>query len=39
MVPFLWDTGDGIDRSTGEIKSDVIVPAAIEGAGLGNYPF
>jgi aryl-phospho-beta-D-glucosidase BglC (GH1 family) len=39
MVPFLWGTGDGIDRSTGEIKSDVIVPAAIEGAGLGNYPF
>jgi aryl-phospho-beta-D-glucosidase BglC (GH1 family) len=39
MVPFLWDTGDGIDRTTGEIKSDVIVPAAIEGAGLGNYPF
>jgi aryl-phospho-beta-D-glucosidase BglC (GH1 family) len=39
MVPFMWDTGAGIDRNTGALKDECIVPAAIEGAGLGNYPF
>jgi aryl-phospho-beta-D-glucosidase BglC (GH1 family) len=39
MVPFMWDTGEGMSRSTGTVTSDVIIPAIMEGAAAGKYPF
>jgi aryl-phospho-beta-D-glucosidase BglC (GH1 family) len=39
MVPFMWDTGEGMNRSTGAVTSDVIIPAIMEGAAQGKYPF
>jgi aryl-phospho-beta-D-glucosidase BglC (GH1 family) len=39
LVPFMWDTGEGMDRTSGEIKSDVIIPAIMEGAKAGTYPY
>jgi aryl-phospho-beta-D-glucosidase BglC (GH1 family) len=39
LVPFMWDTGEGMNRTSGEIKSDVIIPAIMEGAKAGNYPY
>jgi hypothetical protein len=39
LVPFMWDTGEGMSRSTGAVTSDVIIPAVMEGAAAGKYPF
>lgn len=39
LVPFLWDTGSGIDRNTGAILKDNLIPAVLAGAAAGNYPF
>jgi aryl-phospho-beta-D-glucosidase BglC (GH1 family) len=39
MVPFMWDTGEGMSRSTGKTTSDVIIPAIMKGAAAGKYPF
>jgi aryl-phospho-beta-D-glucosidase BglC (GH1 family) len=39
MVPFMWDTGNGMDRNTGDIKADYVIPAIMEGAAAGKYPF
>jgi aryl-phospho-beta-D-glucosidase BglC (GH1 family) len=39
MVPFMWDTGEGMSRTSGAVTSDVIIPAVIAGAKAGNYPF
>jgi hypothetical protein len=39
LVPFMWDTGEGMNRTSGEIKSDVIIPAIMEGAKAGKYPY
>jgi hypothetical protein len=35
----MWDTGEGMNRTSGEIKSDVIIPAIMEGAKAGTYPY
>jgi aryl-phospho-beta-D-glucosidase BglC (GH1 family) len=39
LVPFMWDTGEGMNRSTGAITKDYIIPAIMEGAAEGNYPY
>jgi aryl-phospho-beta-D-glucosidase BglC (GH1 family) len=39
LVPFMWDTGEGMNRTSGEVKSDVIIPAIMEGAKAGKYPY
>jgi hypothetical protein len=39
MVPFMWDTGEGMSRTSGAVTSDVIIPAILEGAKAGTYPF
>lgn len=39
MVPFMWDTGEGMNRTSGEVTSDVIIPAVIAGAAAGKYPY
>jgi aryl-phospho-beta-D-glucosidase BglC (GH1 family) len=39
LVPFMWDTGDGMDRKTGEVKADYVIPAIMEGAAAGKYPY
>lgn len=39
LVPFTWDTGEGMNRTTGEIKSEFIIPAVMEGAKAGKYPY
>lgn len=39
MVPFMWDTGEGMSRTQGTVTSDVIIPAILEGAKAGTYPF
>jgi aryl-phospho-beta-D-glucosidase BglC (GH1 family) len=39
LVPFMWDTGDGMDRRTGDIKADYVIPAIMEGAAAGHYPY
>jgi hypothetical protein len=35
----MWDTGNGMDRNTGDIKADYVIPAIMEGAAVGKYPF
>jgi aryl-phospho-beta-D-glucosidase BglC (GH1 family) len=39
LVPFMWDTGDGMDRRTGDVKADYVIPAIMEGAAAGKYPY
>ncbi len=39
MVPFIWDTGEGMSRANGTVTSDVIIPAIVEGAAAGVYPY
>jgi aryl-phospho-beta-D-glucosidase BglC (GH1 family) len=39
LAPFVWDTGEGIDRATAAISGDIIVPSVIEGAQAGTYPY
>jgi aryl-phospho-beta-D-glucosidase BglC (GH1 family) len=39
LVPFMWDTGEGMSRTTGAITKDYIIPAIMEGAAEGSYPY
>jgi aryl-phospho-beta-D-glucosidase BglC (GH1 family) len=39
LVPFMWDTGEGMNRTTGAITKDYIIPAIMEGAAEGTYPY
>ncbi len=39
MVPFLWDTGEIFDRTSGSVKNAEIVKAIMEGSQAGKYPF
>ena len=39
LVPFLWDTGEIFNRTTGEVKAKEIVNAIMEGSQEGTYPF
>lgn len=39
IVPFLWDTGAAIDRTTCEILKSNLIPAVIKGANAGTYPY
>lgn len=39
LVPFLWDTGEIIDRYSGNIKVPEIVNAIMDGSEAGKYPF
>lgn len=38
-VPFLWDTGAAISRSTGKVSCDWLAPAVIAGAAAASYPY
>lgn len=39
MVPFFWETGGDINRTTGEIKNSLQIDGVFEGAAEGKYPF
>lgn len=39
LVPFYWDTGSLINRTTGAISKQDITESIIKGATEGNYPF
>lgn len=39
LVPFLWDTGEIFNRTTGAVKALEIVKGIMEGSQAGKYPF
>lgn len=39
MVPFFWETGGDINRTTGNILSNLQLDGVFEGAAEGKYPF
>ncbi len=39
LIPFLWDTGELIDRNTGEVKVPEIINAIMEGSDAAQYPY
>lgn len=39
LVPFYWETGGAINRSTGAIKDNYVVDGLMKGANAGKYPF
>lgn len=39
LIPFVWDTGELINRNNGEIKKDYMIDAIISGADSANYPY
>jgi aryl-phospho-beta-D-glucosidase BglC (GH1 family) len=39
MVPFLWETGGFINRNTGAVIDQYVVPAVLAGAKEGKYPY
>lgn len=39
LVPFLWDTGELIDRNTGAVKVPEIINGIMEGSDAGHYPY
>ncbi|MCM1489852.1 MAG: cellulase family glycosylhydrolase [Muribaculum sp.] len=39
MVPFFWETGGDINRTTGNILSNLQLDGVFEGAADGKYPF
>lgn len=38
MVPFYWDTGNVINRNTGEIKDSYAIEGILKGAEEGSFP-
>ncbi len=38
-VPFYWETGVDINRTTGEAKEDYAIQGIMEGAAAGTYPW
>lgn len=39
LVPFYWETGRVVNRSTGEIKDNYAMDGILKGAEAGKYPF
>lgn len=39
LVPFYWETGRVVNRSTGEVKDSYAMDGIIAGAKAGSYPF
>jgi hypothetical protein len=39
LVPFYWETGSVVNRSTGEIKDNYAINGITKGAREGKYPF
>ena len=38
-LPFYWETGGDINRTTGAAKEDYAIEGIMKGAAAGNYPF
>lgn len=39
LVPFYWETGSVVNRSTGEIKDNYAINGITKGSREGKYPF
>lgn len=39
LVPFYWETGQVVNRSTGEVKDRYAMDGILKGAQTGDYPF
>ena len=39
LIPFVWDTGEIINRNNGEVKKQYMIDAIMEGANSASYPY
>ena len=39
LIPCLWDTGEAVSRSTGEISKDYLLPPVVQGVKDASYPY